>query len=97
MLYQIAYGCCTVLRLTVDIATKSEPPSLSVRFSANLVPDNTGEYHFELVSIGSARLKIDGEEIVDNWTSQDPGEAFFSYGSAPRRSSITLEEETKSS
>ena len=76
----------------VDIATKSEPPSLSVRFSANLVPDNTGEYHFELVSIGSARLKIDGEEIVDNWTSQDPGEAFFSYGSAPRRSSITLEE-----
>ena len=76
----------------VDIATKSEPPSLSVRFSANLIPDNTGEHHFELVSIGSARLKIDGEEIVDNWTSQDPGEAFFSYGSAPRRSSITLEE-----
>ena len=76
----------------VDVATKSEPPSLSVRFSANLVPDITGEHHFELVSIGSARLKIDGEEIVDNWTSQEPGEAFFSYGSAPRRSSITLEE-----
>ena len=28
--------------------------------------------------------------IVDNWNSQDPGDAFFSYGSAPRRSSINL-------
>jgi len=75
----------------VDVATSTEPPSLSVRFSANLKPDTTGKHDFELVSIGSARLKIDGEEIVDNWTSQEPGEAFFSYGSAPRRSSIELE------
>ena len=76
----------------IDIASKMETPSLSVRFTASLSPQISGEHMFELVSIGPARLKVDGKEIVDNWTSQEPGDAFFSYGSAPRRSSINLEE-----
>lgn len=75
----------------VDVASKMKSPSLSVRFSATLQPKVSGEHTFELVSIGPARLKIDGKEIVDNWTSQEPGDAFFSYGSAPRRSSVNLE------
>jgi len=76
----------------MDVASKMERPSLSVRFKAILSPKISGEHMFELVSIGPARLKVDGEEIVDNWSSQEPGDAFFSYGSAPRRSSINLEE-----
>ena len=75
----------------VDVSSKMKSPSLSVRFSATLKPKVSGEHTFELVSIGPARLKIDGKEIVDNWTSQEPGDAFFSYGSAPRRSSVNLE------
>ena len=75
----------------VDVSSKMKSPSLSVRFSATLQPKVSGEHTFELVSIGPARLKIDGKEIVDNWTSQEPGDAFFSYGSAPRRSSVNLE------
>ncbi len=76
----------------MDVASKMERPSLSVRFKAILSPKISGEHMFELVSIGPARLKVDGEEIVENWSSQEPGDAFFSYGSAPRRSSINLEE-----
>ncbi len=76
----------------VDVTSKMESPSLSVRFSSNLKPNISGDHIFELVSIGPARLKIDGEEVVDNWTSQEPGDAFFSYGSAPRRSSINLDQ-----
>ena len=74
----------------IDLAMKMESPSLSVRFTSILKPKITGSHEFELVSIGPARLKIDGKMIVDNWSSQDPGDAFFSYGSAPRRSSIDL-------
>jgi len=74
----------------VDLAMKMESPSLSVRFTSILKPKIRGSHEFELVSIGPARLKIDGKMIVDNWNSQDPGDAFFSYGSAPRRSSMDL-------
>ena len=79
----------------MEVASKFEPPSLSVRFSSNFTPDISGEHLFEVISIGSARLKINGEEIIDNWTSQEPGDAFFNYGSAPRQSSIYLEKEKR--
>ena len=77
----------------IDIASKMETPSLSARFTTTLSPKISGEHIFELISIGPARLKINGKEIVDNWTSQEPGDAFFSYGSAPKRSHICLEQE----
>lgn len=69
----------------LDIVAQSKRPSLSVRFNADLKPDFSGEYEFEIFSIGPSRLLIDGETIIDNWTSQDPGETFFAMGSAPRR------------
>tara|TARA_B100001123_G_scaffold433156_1_gene557320 strand:+ start:1110 stop:3557 length:2448 start_codon:yes stop_codon:yes gene_type:complete len=74
----------------VKVATKLDPPSLSARFTAKFKPDITGEHVFEIISIGSARLRINGKEIIDNWTSQEKGEAFFGYGSAPNRSAINL-------
>ena len=42
----------------IDIASKMETPSLSVRFTASLSPQISGEHMFELVSIGPARLKV---------------------------------------
>jgi len=36
-------------------------------------------------------MKLDNAEVIDNWSSQDPGETFFSLGSAPRQCSLTLE------
>ena len=75
----------------LDIVAQSERPSLSVRFSGELQPEHSGEYNFEIFSIGPSKLSINGETLIDNWSSQEPGDAFFGMGSAPRRGKINLE------
>ena len=76
----------------LDIVSQSKRPSLSVRFTGELQPEFSGEYDFEIFSIGPSRLFINGETQIDNWTSQDPGDAFFGMGSAPKRKTISFEE-----
>ena len=76
----------------LDIVSQSKRPSLSVRFTGDLQPEYSGEYDFEIFSIGPSRLSINGETQIDNWTSQDPGDAFFGMGSAPKRKKISFEE-----
>ncbi|MFL2701648.1 MAG: glycosyl hydrolase family 3 [Gammaproteobacteria bacterium] len=75
----------------LDIVSKSKKPSLSVRFSGTLKPEVSGEYDFEIFSIGPSKLSIDDEDLIDNWSSQEPGDTFFSMGSKPRRGQKTLE------
>tara|TARA_Y100000766_G_C18914494_1_gene610276 strand:+ start:1892 stop:4327 length:2436 start_codon:yes stop_codon:yes gene_type:complete len=76
----------------LDIVAQSKRPSLSVRFSGTLKPEFSGEFDFEIFSIGPSRLLVDGEVLIDNWTSQDPGETFFAMGSAPKRGKIEFKE-----
>ena len=61
------------------------------RFTAELQPEFSGEYDFEIFSIGPSRLSINNESLIDNWTSQEPGDAFFGMGSAPKRATINFE------
>ena len=76
----------------LDIVAQSKRPSLSVRFSGTLKPEFSGEFDFEIFSIGPSRLLVDDEVLIDNWTSQDPGETFFAMGSAPKRGKIEFKE-----
>tara|TARA_B100000214_G_scaffold104494_2_gene73241 strand:+ start:1189 stop:3624 length:2436 start_codon:yes stop_codon:yes gene_type:complete len=76
----------------LDIVAQSKRPSLSVRFKGDLQPDFSGEYEFEIFSIGPSRLSINGELQIDNWSSQEPGDAFFGMGSAPKRKKIHFEQ-----
>ena len=75
----------------LDIVAQSKRPSLSVRFAGEIEPEFTGEYEFEIFSIGPSRLSINGENLIDNWTSQDPGDAFFGMGSSPKRNTVTFQ------
>jgi beta-glucosidase len=70
---------------------KSKSRSLSARFTAEFTPDIDGEHFFEIFGIGPSRMIMDDEEVIDNWSSQDPGETFFALGSAPRQCTLTLE------
>jgi len=63
----------------------------TARLSGTFTATDAGEYQFGLLSSGLSRLFLDDEEVVDNWTEQTPGEAFFSWGSSERRGSRTLE------
>jgi beta-glucosidase len=63
-------------------------PSLTARFAARieaeLVPNETGAHRLSLVSAGASRLFVNDRLVVDNWTSQEPGDAYFGAGSAER-------------
>ena len=74
-----------------DVISKEERPDISVRFSCTYKPDISGLHEFEIFGIGKCRLLIDGNELIDNWTSMDPGEAFFTFGSASKKRVINLQ------
>ena len=77
-----------------DVIAKFERPDISVRFSCAYTPDISGQHEFEIFGIGKARLFIDGEELIDNWTETSPGEAFFSFSSDSKRALVNLIEST---
>ena len=74
-----------------DVISKEERPDISVRFSCTYKPDISGLHEFEIFGIGKCRLLIDGNELIDNWTSMDPGEAFFTFGSASKKGVTNLQ------
>ena len=78
-----------------DIINREERPNIKVRFSCEYVPDVQGIHEFEVFGIGPCFMKIDGEQIIDNANDIMPGEAFFSFGSEPRKSKQTLEKNKK--
>jgi len=66
----------------------------SERFSAVVsgfltVPDG-GDYQIGLLSAGLARLYLNGELVIDNWSDQEPGDALFGFGSAEKRAAVAL-------
>ncbi len=73
-----------------EFAPGVNPGQFSVRLRGTLTVPETGTYTFSLVSAGLSRLYIDGREIVDNWTEQTPGEAFFGAGSQEKKGEIDL-------
>ena len=73
-----------------DVIAKLERPDISVRFSCAYTPDISGQHEFEIFGIGKARLLIDGEELIDNWTETSPGEAFFSFSSDSKKAIVDL-------
>ena len=50
-----------------------------------------GDYTFGLLSTGRARMWVDDDAIIDNWTSPEPGEAFFMQGSSEVRATRFFE------
>ncbi|KAI5119584.1 hypothetical protein M0805_006469 [Coniferiporia weirii] len=48
------------------------------------------EYEFGLTVAGRAKLYVDGKLVIDNWTRQRRGEAFFSSGSEEEKGTVHL-------
>jgi beta-glucosidase len=66
------------------------PQQFSVRCSGRYTPRETGAYMFGLSSAGLSRLYIDGQEVIDNWTKQTPGQTYFGMGSTEATCTINL-------
>lgn len=85
----------TTRAVTVMIAGGIEelpnPMNWSQRWRGQLRIDRSGIHQFEVMAVGPSRVLIDGVEIVDNWTSMTPGDAFFQKSSAEVVGEIQLE------
>ena len=64
--------------------------AFSARVSGFFTPDASGPYTFSLISSGRSRLRIDGQDAIDQWNEQTPGDAFFGAGSAEKTAERTL-------
>ena len=63
------------------------PKELTKRFTLRLrgffkPQDKDTDFEFGLLSAGRAKLYVDGKLLIDNWTKQRRGDAFFNSGSA---------------
>ncbi|HXZ84175.1 MAG TPA: glycoside hydrolase family 3 C-terminal domain-containing protein [Myxococcota bacterium] len=72
-------------------ASEIDPRAFSARVHGVLAPRESGDHQLSLISAGKSRLFVDGELVVDNWTAQTPGDAFFNLGSSEVRGALRLE------
>ena len=58
-----------------------DPRSFGARLTTSFSPTQSGAHHFSLTSAGLSRMRVDGRDVIDNWTKQTPGGTFFGTGS----------------
>ncbi|KAJ6482510.1 beta-glucosidase [Mycena sanguinolenta] len=73
----------------------SAPSALTKRWTLKLrgrlsPREKDAPFEFGLISAGRARLYVDGELLIDNWTRQRRGDAFFGSGSEEERGVFNL-------
>ena len=73
-----------------SVSAAVDAHQFSVRATAQYVPDTTGTYTFSIGSAGLSRLFINGQELIDNWTHQTPGDLYFGMGTSEVKATIAL-------
>ncbi|KAJ3812083.1 beta-glucosidase [Lentinula aff. lateritia] len=78
----------------------SYPEELTLRWTLKLrgflVPRKVDTpFEFGLMVAGRAKLFVDGQLIIDNWTRQRRGDSFFNSGTQEERGVFTLKANTK--
>lgn len=70
------------------------PPGLtetwSLKLKGKLTVDNTGPFEFGLTVAGRAKLWINDELTIDNWTKQTPGDFFYGQGTIEEKATVEL-------
>lgn len=64
--------------------------AFSARATTTFTPGASGRWRFRLESVGQARLLLDREVVVDNW-SPKPGRTFYGLGSEPVEGTLELD------
>jgi beta-glucosidase len=75
-----------------DFAPQVDTEAFSARFTGKFTAEETGEYRFGLLSAGLSRFYVNGEELIDNWTEQERGDALFGTGSAEVTAGVEMQE-----
>ena len=77
------------LRLN-EVTPGAQIGPFSMRLHGRYTPLESGRHRFSLISAGRSRLLIDGEQVVDNWTHQTPGDYNYGSGSAEVVTAVPL-------
>ncbi|TFY72401.1 hypothetical protein EVG20_g640 [Dentipellis fragilis] len=64
-----------------DFLPEGLTPTWSIKLEGLLTLDKSGPFEFGLTVAGRAKLFIDGQQVIDNWTKQTPGDFFYGQGS----------------
>jgi beta-glucosidase len=56
------------------------PAAFSARTTLRYVADADGEHAFSLISAGVSRARLNGESVLDAWTSWERGDTYFTFG-----------------
>ena len=68
----------TVIKLN-DFLPSGLTPNWMIKLEGKLTVDKTAVYEFGLAVAGRAKLWVNGELVIDNWTYQTPGDYFYGY------------------
>jgi beta-glucosidase len=67
-----------------------EADRFSARLTTTFTPDEDGDWTFGLVAAGRARLLVDGDLVIDNWTEFEPSPVFFGMGSKEKTGTVAM-------
>ncbi|KAG8958297.1 hypothetical protein FRC03_009268 [Tulasnella sp. 419] len=73
-----------------DFIPEGLTPTWTIKLKGTLVTDSTGPFEFGLTVSGRAKLWVDGNMTIDNWTKQRPGEFFYGQGSAEEKAVVDV-------
>ncbi len=74
-----------------DVAPGIVRGRFAARFTTTITPTESGIHRFSLVSAGLSRAWLDGVVLVDNWSQQVRGDAYFGFGSREVVAEVSLE------
>ncbi|MEM9742196.1 MAG: glycoside hydrolase family 3 C-terminal domain-containing protein [Pseudomonadota bacterium] len=70
----------------------SEGAAFAAEVAFDFQPTVSGRHVFGLQSAGLSKLYLDDRLLIDNWSSQTPGDAFFGSGSSEVRAEAMLDQ-----
>ncbi|KAF9066829.1 glycoside hydrolase family 3 protein [Rhodocollybia butyracea] len=62
----------------------------TLKMTGKLTVDQSGDFELGLTVAGRAKLWIDGELTIDNWTKQIPGDFFYGQGTREEKATVQL-------
>lgn len=67
-------------------------PSWSIRLRGTFMPGSSGTFQFGLTVAGRAKLFVEDELLIDNWTHQRPGDFFYGQGTVEEIGELEVKE-----
>ncbi|KAJ7632378.1 glycoside hydrolase family 3 protein [Roridomyces roridus] len=74
----------------VDFLPPGLTPTWTIKLTGRLTVEKTAPFELGLTVAGRAKLWVNGELTIDNWTSQTPGDFFYGQGTIEEKAIVDL-------